>query len=266
MNRAELRAALTCGLFETLYQPIVRLDTGAPVGLEVLARLNHPTLGTLLPEHFVPQIEHAGLAAELTELVAGSAFADMSDAAIAPLGLAIGLNLPLEVLLVPAALTRLDAQRRAAGLCVTQVVIELTESQPVTDLVGLRRATERVREAGYRTVIDDVAPWVPFVADLINMPFSGLKLDKGLVQAIPRCAESRAFVRSIVTAAAARGLTVTAEGVEDFATWETMRQFGVDQAQGFLVAHPLVAAAVPGWMANWRRPVPSRARVGRRAT
>jgi diguanylate cyclase len=116
MDLGDLRAALADGLLEMRYQPIVRLDTGAPVGLEALARLNHPVLGILLPGLFVPQIEDAGLAAELTDRVAGAAFADMAEGAIAPLGLSIGVNLPLDVRLVPTALDRLDAQRCTAGL------------------------------------------------------------------------------------------------------------------------------------------------------
>lgn len=252
MDGAELRAALANGLVETRYQPIVRLDTGALVGLEVLARLNHPRLGTILPEQFVPQIEDAGLAAELTERVAGSAFADVSAASIAPFHVTIGINLPLDVLLVPAVLARLDAQRRAAGLRAAQVVIELTESQPVTDLPALRRATERFRAAGYRAVIDDVAPSVPFVTELMDMSFSGLKLDKDLVQAIPHGAESRAFAEQTISRACACGLIVTAEGVEDLATWQRMRAMGAHHAQGFFIAYPLAAADLPDWLLHWR--------------
>ena len=251
MDRGELRAALAAGLLEMRYQPIVRLDTGAPVGLEALARLNHPVLGIMLPGLFVPQIEDAGLAAELTDRVAGTAFADMAGEALAPLGLRIGVNLPLDVLLVPAALERLDAQRRAAGLEPAQIAIELTESQPVTDLARLRRATERVRAAGYRAVIDDIAPSVPLIAELMDLPFTGLKLDKGLVQAVPESQAARGFVSGTIAAAVARGLTVTAEGVEDRATWYRMRAMGAHGAQGFLVARPLMAAEVPGWMAGW---------------
>ncbi|HEX5327282.1 MAG TPA: EAL domain-containing protein [Acetobacteraceae bacterium] len=254
IGRDELKAALAGGMLETRYQPIVRLDTGAPVALEVLARLNHPALGTVLPERFVPLIEDAGLAAELIEHVAGSAFADMAGAAVASLGLSFGLNLPLEVLLVPAALERLDAQRRAAGIGVGRVVIELTESQPVTDLPRLRRATERVREAGYRMVIDDVSPSLPFVAELMELPFTGLKLDKKLVQGMGHRSGARSFVADTIATASRRGLTVIAEGVEELGTWRRLRAMGAHLAQGFLVAHPLTAVALPGWVAGWRAP------------
>ena len=236
MDWGELGAALADGRLEMRYQPIVRFDTGEPIGFEALARINHPVAGIVLPAAFVPQIEDAGLAAEMTELVAAAAFADMAGAAIAPLRLSIGVNLPLDVLLVPAVLDRLDAQRRAAGLDPGQIVIELTESQPVTDLVGLRNATERVRAAGYRAVIDDLAPAQPLIAGLMELPFTGLKLDKGLVQTLKDSREVRRFITRTVAAAAARGLTVCVEGVENRATWQRFRKMGADFAQGFLIA------------------------------
>jgi len=251
MDRVELRAALGSGMVETRYQPIVRLDNGSAIGVEVLARLNHPTRGTMLPERFVPDIEDAGLAAELTDCVAASAFADMSSTPIASLGLMVGLNLPLEVLLVPAALEQLDLRRRAACVPAGRVVIELTESQPVVDIAGLRHATGQIRQAGYRAVIDDVAPSVPWVAELMNLPFTGLKLDKTLVGEIGTRADARRFVASVIATARARAMTVTVEGVEDCAAWQRAREIGAQHAQGFLVAHPLEAAALPDWLMRW---------------
>ena len=251
MDRTELRAALGSGMIETRYQPIVRLDDGGVIGVEVLARLNHPTRGTVPPDRFVPQIEDAGLAAELADCVAASAFADMGSMAIAPLGLMVGLNLPLEVLLVPAALERLDVRRREACVPAERVVIELTESQPVVDVAGLRHAMGQVRQAGYRAVIDDAAPSVPQVKELMNLPFSGVKLDRALVGEIDTRAESRSFVASVIASARARAMTVTVEGVEDFADWQRAQEIGAHRAQGFLVAHPLRASALPDWLTRW---------------
>src|SRR5689334_8900824 len=97
---AELHAALTGAMIEPRYQPIVRLADRVPVGLEALARLNHPTRGRMLPDRFVPQMEGAGLALLLTQRVANRAFADMVGV-LAPYKLKVALNFPLEVLLVP---------------------------------------------------------------------------------------------------------------------------------------------------------------------
>ena len=200
----------------------------------------------------MPQIEDAGLAAQLTDLVAAATFADMAGAALAPLGLSISLNLPLDVLLLTAALTRLDAQRQAAGIPVERVIIELTESRPVDDFAALRRALERLRQAGYQIVIDDVGPAVAELDLLLELPFTGLKLDKWLVLQLETNPEVLAEVERVVARAKARGLSVVAEGIENVAQWHRLHALGVDHAQGFLVAHPLPAAAVPVWLKSWQ--------------
>ena len=155
MRPAELSAALTGTLIEARYQPIVRFADRVPVALEALARLNHPSRGTLLPDRFVPQMEDAGLAQLLTRRISQRAFTDMAGPALAPLGLDMALNFPLDVLQVPEALALLDEQRQEAGIAARRVVIELTESQPVQCLVTLRRALEHLRALGYRVSIDD---------------------------------------------------------------------------------------------------------------
>src|ERR1700733_11447889 len=129
MHLTELREALAGAMIETRYQPIVRLADRQPVALEALARLNHPTRGTLPPDEFVPQIEDAGLAAQLTDLVTDRALTDMAGPLLQPHRFDVTLNFPLDVLLVPDALHRLNTRRRAAGVAAEQVIIELTESR-----------------------------------------------------------------------------------------------------------------------------------------
>ena len=251
VHLTELRAALAGAMIETRYQPIVRLSDRQPVALEALARLNHPTRGTLPPHTFVPQIEEAGLAAYLTDVVSERALADMAGPVL-PNELGLALNFPLDVLLAPEALHRLAARRRAAGVAADRIVIELTESRPVTDLAALGRVLEGLRAEGYRISIDDVAPTVPRVAELLDLPFTGLKLDKTVVQRVAREPALRDFVRRTIDVARARNMTVVAEGVEDVATWRSMVAVGAGYAQGFLVARPLPAAAVPIWLEAWR--------------
>jgi len=253
MRAGDLNAALSGAMIETRYQPIVRLSDRAPVALEALARLNHPSRGTLLPHRFVPQIEDAGLAPLLTKRVAHRAFADMVGSSLAPHGLDMALNFPLDVLLVPEALALLDEQRREADIPAERVIIELTESRPVQDLVTLRLATERLRMLGYGVSIDDVAPSVPQLAALLDLPFSALKLDKDLVQQTEHDEAARDFTQHTVDAAKSRGLTVTAEGVESAALWHRLAALGVDLAQGFLMARPLQAADVPLWLRRWSK-------------
>jgi EAL domain-containing protein (putative c-di-GMP-specific phosphodiesterase class I) len=251
MDLNELRAALAGAMIETRYQPIVRIADRRPVGLEALARLNHPQQGTLSPDRFVPQIENGGLAAELTSLVSAIAFADLAGSCLIGRGLRMSVNFPLDVLLDAAALDRLEEQRQDAGIAADRIIIELTESRPVEDFPTLCRALERVRGLGYGLAIDDVGPAVPRLTRLLDLPFTSLKLDKDVVQQAVACEQARRFLAAAIVQAKAHGLTVVAEGVETSEIWDLMRELGADEVQGFLVARPLPVAAVPVWWDAW---------------
>jgi EAL domain-containing protein (putative c-di-GMP-specific phosphodiesterase class I) len=253
---SEIQTALTGAMFEARYQPIVRVSDRTPVAVEILARLKHPIRGLVLPHRFVPQIEAAGLAPQLTENVAQRAFGDMADLTMAPHCLALAVNLPLDVLLMPNALAILGTQHRQQGIPASQIIIELTESMPVQDLPALRTATQALREAGYQVMIDDLEPTVLSLEALLDVPFSGIKLDKSIVGRVIADRAADDFTARMVGAAKSRGITVTAEGVEDEATWDRLAALGVDLAQGFLIARPLNAAAVQPWLRRWSQEAP----------
>jgi EAL domain-containing protein (putative c-di-GMP-specific phosphodiesterase class I) len=210
MNLAELRAAMKGAMIETRYQPIVCIASRRPVGMEALVRLNHPEKGTLLPDRFVPQIEDAGLAAELTTIVSARAFADLAGPFMAGRGLRVSVNFPLDVLLMPAALDRLEEQRRAAGIPADRILVELTESRPVDDIPMLSKSLERLRALGYGAAIDDVGPAVPRLAPLLDLPFTSLKLDKELVQKVLQSAEIEEFLATTIVQSNAHVQTVVA--------------------------------------------------------
>jgi hypothetical protein len=121
---ATLRMALADQRIDIRYQPLVRLSDRGPAGLEALARLQRIGHGMIAPEHFVPWMENAGLAADLTGLVAARILVDLISPVLSAHDFSIGLNVPLEVLLVPDALRRLDAEREAAGVPASRLVID----------------------------------------------------------------------------------------------------------------------------------------------
>ncbi len=247
----ELREALAAARIRTLYQPIVRMADRMPVAVEVLARLAHPTRGIVAPDLFVPQIEDAGLALDLTEEVGRAAFADWAANRLARAHLSLGLNFPLDVLLMPAALYWLDATREAAGVPARHVTIELTESRPVSHQRELAAAVARLRRLGYRLAIDDVGPALRDHRSLLDMAFSTVKLDKGVVGEALHCPAARAFVEQAIAAAHDADMDVVAEGIATPAHWARMADLGADMAQGYLVARPLAASQVAGWQRGW---------------
>ena len=257
IEMSELRAALDGAMIETRYQPIIRVADRRPVGLEALARLNHPQEGTILPDRFVPQIEDAGLAAALTSLVSARALADLNGPFLAERGLLMSVNFPLDVLLQPDALTHLEEQRIASDIPADRIIVELTESRPVEDLKGLSSVLERLRALGYGAAIDDVGPGVPHIHALLDLPFTCMKIDKDLVQQACDDGDGHAFLRDVISRAKAKGLFIVAEGVESAEIWNIMADLGVHAVQGFLAARPLPVAAVPIWWDSWLQNQPA---------
>jgi EAL domain-containing protein (putative c-di-GMP-specific phosphodiesterase class I) len=228
-----------------------------PVSLEVLARIDHPVHGTIGPDRFIPQIEKAGLNRVLAETMLARACADWPGDTLGRRGLSLALNLPLDVLLTPQAVSALDARRAASSIPADRIIIELTETQALHHLDALHDAVRRLRGLGYRLAIDDVSPDVRDHTPLLDLPFTSLKLDKGVVLDTPHSPAAAAFLRTTMAQARRAGLAVVAEGVETAEIWDRVAACGVDEAQGFLVARPLPAAAVAPWHEDWIARIPS---------
>ena len=210
----ELLATLAAGRLQTRYQPVVWMADGVPLGLEVLARLEHPTLGTLPPDRFVRRLKAAGFAFGLAEVVVRRAFADWRGEALPGLGVRLAINLPLDVLLRPDAIEWLEARREAATIAAGRIVVELTEPHPMPRPDRLRPVLDRLHGAGYRLSIDDFGADLCDDQALFDLPFNSLKLDKDLVQASSSSAAALGFVGHVTRAAQAAGRLVIAEGIE----------------------------------------------------
>jgi EAL domain-containing protein (putative c-di-GMP-specific phosphodiesterase class I) len=247
----ELHEALSSARIRAVYQPIVRLVDGAPVAIEALARLSHPVRGTVEPDLFVPQIEDAGLAPRLTESMGLVAFTEWAHGRLEALGMALALNFPLDVLLLPTALNWLDRTRAAAGIAATNVIIELTESRPIGKIADLASAVSRLRRAGYALAIDDVGPNLRDHRDLLELGFSSLKLDKQIVRRALQSKKAEDFVQRTTRAAHAAGMRVVAEGVARREHWDRMAALAVDEGQGFFFARPMVASSIAAWRSGW---------------
>ena len=258
VSTAELRAALTGSrqtgsMLKLRYQPLIRLADRTPIGVEVLARLVHPRLGMLAAEQFIPQMEAAGLAPLLTERMITQAMQDTSRHGLIDLGLRIGLNVPLNVLMMPEIFGLLETQRHLCAIPSDRITLELTETQPVTDLVALGGVVRRLRDIGYQVSIDDASPAIANIEALIGLGFTTLKFDKSMVQGADDDPACREFIERIVKLAGAAGILTIAEGIENPETQELMRELGVDYAQGYLIGRPLPPAAVKLWLDAWRQ-------------
>ena len=248
LTAAMLQTALHGGMIRMRFQPVVSAVTLEPIGLEALARLHHPDLGILHPRHFIQLAADTGQERALTGIAAAATMVELGRIPGLP-ERHFGINVSLPTLCHAFATERALEMCAAAGLQPDQVAIEVLETEAEPDMRLLGQSVERWRDAGFFVTIDDAGPRLPHWKQLLELPFSSLKLDGAL--AAPS-ADADVMAGEIVLAAKRRGLFVIAEGIEDEAALVRMRGLGVDALQGFLFCRPLPARALPIWLRAWR--------------
>ena len=243
-----LAAGLDRGALLVRYQPVVRIRDRKLVLVEALARWRgSPMLHG--PDSFVPQVERAGLSRALAVAVVSRAAQDIGGlAATMPVG--VSVNVSLDQLERQDIASWIGRALRTGTLPARALSLELTETTPVRDLSLLGRAIRRVGEAGQGVLLDDLGIDDVRLA-LMDLPFVGVKLDKGLVSRLPCDGRARRFVRQVVARAERRGQLVTAEGVADARLWHAVAGLGVHRAQGFWVGRPLPFGVLPAWERSW---------------
>jgi diguanylate cyclase (GGDEF)-like protein len=238
--KRELSRAIAAHAFEIHYQPIVKADGGAIVGVESLVRWNHPGRGYIAPGLFVRVAEEAGLMDQIGAFVLRRALA---DAARWP-GLYVAVNLsPVQVRdrrfvdLVAEVLaeTRTDPAR---------VVLEITEGVLIDDPLTAKARLEDLRRLGVQLALDDFGSGYSSLAYLQQLPFDKLKIDRGFVAALDQSANTGVIIQAIVTLGRALGMSVLIEGVETEEQRVLLRLAGCNEMQGFLFATPTVAGEI----------------------
>ncbi len=252
----ELRAGIESGQLENHYQPKVELAGGKVVGMETLVRWAHPEYGLVYPDQFIGTAEEHGLIGRLTFSVLCRALQQSRQWRDAGIDLRVAVNVSVEDLV---SLDFPDVVGRAAiesGVLPSSLVLEVTERRLMKHPLAALEILTRLRLKRVGLSIDDFGTGHSSLAQLRDVPFDELKVDQGFVHGASRDGSRRAILEASLGMARQLGMTSVAEGVEDLDDWNFMRSTGCDVAQGYFIARPMLAAAVPGWLAEWeaRRP------------
>lgn len=244
-----LRAALAVGGIDVHYQPIVAAASTEVVGVEALARWTHPDRGPVPPADFIPVAEESGLIGDLGRLVLRQACAQAADWLRQGLRLTVSVNVAAAQLRDPGfARTVRDALRDSA-LPADLLCLEVTESDLVTSVGGATALLAELRRSGVRAAIDDFGTGLTSLAYLRDLPVDELKIDRSFVAGLGRDGRSGHVVAALVTMARDLGLTVVAEGVETEDQLAALVGLRCTYAQGYLIARPQPAAALPALVA-----------------
>jgi diguanylate cyclase (GGDEF)-like protein len=237
---SELRRALRRDELELHYQPRLCLDTGKILGLEALVRWRHAERGLLPPSEFVPLAEQSGLIVPLGYWVISRALRDMQtlrEKRLPPLHMAINLSFrQFQDNQLLATLSRLIADR---GVDAQWLEFELTETAVMRRSDLVKQTMDALGRLGVRFSLDDFGTGFSSFVHLNSLPITLLKIDKSFVGEMEQREENRKLVHAMINLAHNLSLEVVAEGVETPEQLALLRSFNCDQAQGYLISHPL---------------------------
>jgi EAL domain-containing protein (putative c-di-GMP-specific phosphodiesterase class I)/CheY-like chemotaxis protein len=245
---AEVTAAIDRGELVNHYQPQVDLASGRIDGVEALVRWNHPRDGLVMPAAFIG----AASGEALTRAVLGRALVDLRAWRDAGLDLRMSVNVSMDTLVELAFPDEVVRMAGDARVPVNHLVLEITESQAALEPLALLDISSRLRIKRIGLSIDDFGTGYSSLAQLRDVPFDELKLDRGFVHGVAGDAALRAIVESNLAMARRLGIRSVGEGVEDEADWNSLRALGCDLAQGYLIARPMAAERLLDWAASWR--------------
>jgi diguanylate cyclase (GGDEF)-like protein/PAS domain S-box-containing protein len=249
---AHIRAALSNGEFVLYYQPKVNMRTGAIIGAEALIRWQHPERGLLPPTMFLPIIENHLFSIELGEWVIATALDQMAEWQIT------GLEIPVSVNVGAMQLQQMNFADRLEELLIMQphadpkhLELEILETSALEDIRQVSATIDACKALGVSFALDDFGTGYASLAYLKRLPAELLKIDQSFVRDMLDDADDLAIIQGIIGLATAFHRQVIAEGVESIAHGKKLLEIGCELGQGYGIARPMPAAAIPNWVKTW---------------
>jgi diguanylate cyclase (GGDEF)-like protein len=246
-SASELASAIASGQLRTVYQPLIDMRTGRPVGAEALVRWEHPIEGLRSPDQFIALAEETGLITEIGALVLDDACQQAARwvAASPELDdLMVTVNLSARQVAAPDIVSQVSAALDRSGLEPSRLVLEITETVLMQDRDAAAATLWQLKDLGVRIAIDDFGTGYSSLAYLRRFPLDILKVAREFVDGLGRDAHDDVITRAIVELAGTLGLLTVAEGIETTQQSQHVAALGCDLAQGFLYSRPVEADEV----------------------
>lgn len=232
------------------YQPQVSAATRAVTGVEALARWDHPELGMIAPDNFIPLAEENGLIPALTQQMINTVISDMDRLNGENSHLSVSINLGSAILNDTSFPDTLACKVDESGQNRSRFILELTESKMIDDSVDSMEVMARLDLSGFELSLDDFGTQYSNIEQLTKYPFRELKIDRSFIQAASTDSRSRATVESCIRLGKQMGIRTVAEGIETSDDLNLLTGLGVDLLQGYLFAKPMPIDALVSWISS----------------
>ncbi|MGR7995000.1 MULTISPECIES: putative bifunctional diguanylate cyclase/phosphodiesterase [unclassified Xanthobacter] len=242
----DLRRAIVSDQFVLLYQPRWSTDTLRILGVEALIRWDHPQLGRLVPDEFVPLAEQSGLVIPIGEWVLRKAcdtIARLPD-------LNVSVNVSVVQFRGPELVTTVESVLRAAELPAHRLELEITESVLIENTDNALDILMKLKDLGVRLSMDDFGTGYSSLGYLRSFPFDALKIDRRFVGDLDQSKGALAIVQAILGLGRALGMQVVAEGVETESQLACLKADRCDEVQGFYLGRPMTEEALLQFIAE----------------
>ncbi|BBC03481.1 MULTISPECIES: EAL domain-containing protein [Bradyrhizobium] len=232
----DLREAMAKDEFSLYYQPLYDLHLDRICGFEALLRWHHPKRGMVSPDQFIPIAEEIGLIGPLGEWVLNRA---CEQATTWPGEMKLAVNVSavqfrdadfIDVVVNALAASKLSPRR---------LELEITESVFLANSNETLATLHKLKAQGLRIALDDFGTGYSSLSYLRSFPFDKLKIDKSFVRDATATHGSKSIVRAVISLGRSLGMTTIAEGIETVEQLDHMRAEGCNEAQGFLLSHPV---------------------------
>lgn len=251
----QLRLAIDRSELTLRYQPQIDLSRSQIVGVEALVRWEHPVRGLLGAEEFLPLVTRYGLMESVNSFVLERALDDARRWNDASFDIPVAVNFFAPMLATPELPATITAALADRGLSAGSLIIEITEQQLINQIDRTKVGLSTLRSSGVRIALDDFGGGYSALSHLRDLPVHQLKLDCEFVAPILDDERAAALVNAVVGFAHTLGLQTVAEGVENAAVAEKLREYGCDEAQGYFFSPPVVVeelisllATAPDWV------------------
>jgi diguanylate cyclase (GGDEF)-like protein/PAS domain S-box-containing protein len=242
----DLRRAFLEQQFEVHFQPVCRLSDRMIVGLEALIRWRHPEQGLVGAGAFVGVAEESGLIQKLGDWVFGQTCRIVATWRAAGIDVPkVAINLSVQQLWRPGLVERVTERLHHHGLTGGMIEFEITEQTVMTPTAETLDILRSLRAAGIALSIDDFGTGYSSLNYLRTLPVTKLKIDRSFVEDVHENPDDNPIIRAILAMASALDLTVVAEGIENGAQADRLRDYGCEMGQGYFLSQPLRAAEIP---------------------
>ncbi|MBA6389322.1 EAL domain-containing protein [Colwellia sp. BRX10-3] len=233
------------------YQPLIDFDTGDVIGAEILVRWQHPKLGLLYPDFFIPILEKSGQIVQLDIYMLKLAVSKLNLwADWLPKTFKLSVNVSTSGFASKDFINYLQEQHQKSSDITTRLCVEITEESLILNVDAVKKHLDILKNLNIPVALDDFGTGFSSLSYLHQFSLDYLKIDKSFVDDLNEVSNKVLILDAVVNLAKSLKIKTTAEGIETLEQYQKLKEIGCDLGQGYYIAKPLLDADFKSFLLN----------------